>query len=79
MEAKDLNRLKIILSKRKKTKKWQAEQIEKVPVKLSKWCFNILIPSLEILLQIANVLDAIVIYLLQYFKEEINNVRILES
>lgn len=78
METKDINRLKIILAEKKKTNKWLAEQIKKDPATVSKWCTNTSQPSLEILLQIAKVLEVDVKDLLHSSKEEeIKVVRIL--
>lgn len=39
-EARDLNRLKVILAEKKKTNKWLAEQLGCVPTTVSKWCTN---------------------------------------
>lgn len=78
METKDINRLKIILAEKKKTNKWLAEQIGKDPATVSKWCTNTSQPSLELLLQIAKVLEVDVKELLHSSKEEeIKVVRIL--
>ena len=54
---KDLNRLKVVLVEQKKTGKWLAEQLGKDPSTVSKWCSNEMQPSLEMLSQIAKVLD----------------------
>ena len=54
---KDLNRLKIVLVEQKRTGKWLAEQLGKDTSTLSKWCSNKIQPSLEVLTQIANVLE----------------------
>ena len=54
---KDLNRLKVVLVEQKKTGKWLAEQLDKDPSTVSKWCSNKMQPSLEILSQIAKVLN----------------------
>lgn len=54
---KDLNRLKVVLVEQKKTGKWLAEQLGKDPSTFSKWCSNKMQPSLEILSQIAKVLN----------------------
>jgi transcriptional regulator with XRE-family HTH domain len=70
METKDINRLKIILAEKKKTNKWLAEQIGKDPATVSKWCTNTSQPSLEILLQIAKILEIDVKDLLHSSKEE---------
>ena len=54
---KDLNRLKIVLVEQKRTGKWLAEQLRKDTSTVSKWCSNKIQPSLEVLTQIANVLE----------------------
>jgi transcriptional regulator with XRE-family HTH domain len=54
---KDLNRLKVVLVEQKKTGKWLAEQLGKAPSTVSKWCSNKMQPSLEMLSQIAIVLN----------------------
>ena len=56
-EAKDLNRLKVILAEKKKTNKWLAEQLGCAPTTVSKWCTNSSQPSLEMIERIANLLD----------------------
>ena len=54
---KDLNRLKVVLVEQKKTGKWLAEQLGKEPTTVSKWCSNKMQPSLEVLSQIAKILN----------------------
>lgn len=56
-EAKDLNRLKVILAEKKKTNKWLAEQLGCAPTTVSKWCTNSSQPSLETIERISNMLD----------------------
>ena len=56
-EAKDLNRLKVILAEKKKTNKWLAEQLGCTPTTVSKWCTNSSQPSLETIERISNLLD----------------------
>ena len=55
--GKDINRLKVVLVEQKKTGKWLAEQLGKDPSTVSQWCSNKMQPSLEILIQIAGLLD----------------------
>ena len=57
MEAKNLNRLKVVLAEKKRTNKWLAEQLGKDPTTVSKWCTNKVQPNLETMLIIAKVLD----------------------
>ncbi len=54
---KDLNRLKVVLAEQKRTGKWLAEQLGKDQSTVSKWCSNKMQPSLEMLVNIAKVLD----------------------
>jgi transcriptional regulator with XRE-family HTH domain len=54
---KDINRLKLVLVEKKKTGKWLAGQIGKDPSTVSKWCSNTTQPSLDILVNIAKMLD----------------------
>lgn len=57
MESRDLNRLKIVLVEKKRTAKWLAEELQKAPATVSKWCTNTSQPSLETLHDIAKILD----------------------
>ena len=53
----DINRIKVVLVEKKKTSKWLAEQLDKDPATISKWCTNSSQPSLETLFEIAKVLN----------------------
>ena len=57
MAEKDINRIKLVLVEKKRTAKWLAEELKKDPATISKWCTNSSQPSLETLLEIANVLE----------------------
>lgn len=57
MSKKKINRIKVMLAEKEKTNKWLAEQVGKDPATISKWCTNTAQPSLEMLLQIAKVLN----------------------
>ncbi|MBO5155552.1 MAG: helix-turn-helix transcriptional regulator [Prevotella sp.] len=57
MAKKNLNKLKVVLADKEKTNKWLAEQLGKDQAMISKWCTNTTQPSLEMLLQIAKVLE----------------------
>ena len=57
MEARDLNRLKVVLAEKKRTNKWLAEQLGKDPATVSKWCTNSAQPNLENLMEIARCLE----------------------
>ena len=54
---KDVNRLKLVLVEQKRTGKWLAEQLGKDPSTVSKWCSNVTQPTLDILVNIAKVLN----------------------
>lgn len=56
-EARDLNRLKVILAEKKKTNKWLAEQLKVNPTTVSKWCTNTSQPDLATLKRISELLD----------------------
>lgn len=53
----DINRLKVVLVEKKGTSKWLAEELEKDPSTVSKWCTNISQPDLLTLRKIANLLQ----------------------
>jgi len=57
MEAKDLNRLKVVLAEKKRTNKWLAERLGKDPATVSKWVTNSAQPNLENLMDIARCLE----------------------
>ena len=54
---KNINRLKVDLAEKQRTNKWLAEQLDKDPATVSKWCTNTAQPGLETLVEIAKVLD----------------------
>lgn len=64
--TKGINRLKVVLAEKRKTNKWLAQQLDKAPTTVSKWCSNISQTSVETLLQMANMLQVDVKDLLQY-------------
>lgn len=53
----ELNRLKVVLVERKRTRKWLAETLEKNEATIFRWCANVSQPSLETLFAIAKVLN----------------------
>lgn len=55
--TKNLNRIKAVLADKQRTNKWLAEQLDKDPATISKWCTNSSQPSLETLVNIAKVLE----------------------
>ena len=67
---KGLNRIKVVLAEKHRTNKWLAEQLDKGEATISKWCTNRAQPSLETLVEIANVLQIDVKDLLQSTVQE---------
>ena len=57
MENRQLNRIKVVLAEKNNTNKWLAEQLGKDPATVSKWVTNVSQPSLELLLQMAKILN----------------------
>ena len=53
----DLNQLKLMLVKKKRTNKWLAEQLGVNQTTVSKWCTNTTQPDLVPLNQIAKLLE----------------------
>lgn len=53
----DLNCIKVVLVKKKKTGKWLSEQLGKSTCTVSKWCSNTTQPDLETLNQISRLLE----------------------
>ncbi|MCQ2193038.1 MAG: helix-turn-helix domain-containing protein [Paludibacteraceae bacterium] len=56
MERK-INRIKTMLVDKGKTNKWLAMQLGKDPATVSKWCTNAAQPTLETMMQIAQLLE----------------------
>lgn len=65
---KDLNRLKVVLCEKKKTSRWLAEELDKNPTTISKWCTNTIQPDLPTLNRIAELLDVDIKDLIQSSK-----------
>lgn len=53
---KNINRIKVVLADKQRTNKWLAEQLDKDPGTISKWCTNTLQPNLETLIRISDLL-----------------------
>lgn len=53
----DINRIKVVLVEKKRTNKWLAEELDKDPATVSKWCTNSSQPDLATLVRIAEKLD----------------------
>lgn len=56
MGTEKINRIKVVLAEQGNTEKWLAEQLRKNETTVSRWCSNTSQPSLEMLVQIAQVL-----------------------
>ena len=69
LETASLNRIKAVLADKQKTSKWLAEQLGKSETTVSRWASNKIQPSLEQLVEIANVLDIDVKELIKASKE----------
>ena len=54
---KKINRLKVVLVEQRTTGKWLAEQLGKDPSTISKWCSNTTQPPLDMLVNIATLLN----------------------
>ena len=67
--SEDINRIKVALVEKKRTSKWLSEQLGKDQATVSKWCTNKVQPSLETLIEIANLLDVDVKDLIKSSKE----------
>lgn len=52
-----INRIKVVLVEKQRTSKWLAEQLGKTENTVSRWCSNKVQPSLEILIEIAKILE----------------------
>lgn len=56
-DMKELNRIKVVLVEKKRTGKWLAEQLDKDPATISRWCSNSIQPSVETFSRIAELLN----------------------
>ncbi|EJX00245.1 hypothetical protein EVA_11650 [gut metagenome] len=73
---KNINRIKVALAEKGQTNKWLAEKLHKDPATVSKWCTNTSQPSIETLLEIAQVLEVDVKDLLQSTAHDPNSIYI---
>ena len=74
--AKDINRIKVVLAEKKRTRKWLAETIGKDPATVSKWCTNSAQLGLETLLEIARVLEVDVKELINSSKDDVMYIQV---
>ena len=65
-ERLKLNRIKAVLAETGHTGKWLAEQLDKDPATVSKWCTNTSQPDLYTLNEISELLDIDIRFLLYY-------------
>lgn len=65
----DINRLKVVLAKKKRTNRWLAAQLGKNEATISKWCTNSTQPSLDDLVAIAKCLEVDIKDLLNSVKD----------
>lgn len=56
MAKKAINRLKVVLVEQGRTNKWLAEKLNKNTATVSRWCTNEMQPSLETLVEVAEIL-----------------------
>ncbi len=56
MTKKNINRIKIVLLEQGRTSKWLADKLGKTTPTVSRWCTNDMQPSLETLVEIAQVI-----------------------
>ncbi len=56
MKTKTINRLKVVLAERQLTNKWLSEKMNLSTTTISRWCTNKTQPSLETLVEVANIL-----------------------
>ncbi len=52
-----MNRIKAVLAEKQLTSKWLAAELGKAENTVSRWCSNRVQPSLEVLSEIARILD----------------------
>ena len=52
-----LNRIKVVLVEQQRTNKWLAEQLDRDPATISKWCTNKVQPDVQTLSKIADLLS----------------------
>lgn len=53
----NINRIKVVLVEQVKTGRWLAEQLGKDPSTVSKWCTNVIQPSIHTIEKIAKLLS----------------------
>ncbi|WP_437397536.1 helix-turn-helix transcriptional regulator [Flagellimonas lutimaris] len=54
---KQINRIRVVLAEKDRTNKWLSEKVNKNRTTVSRWCTNDMQPSLETLVEVAEVLD----------------------
>ena len=74
--VQNINPIKVMLAEKNKSNKWLAEQLQKDPATVSKWCTNKLQPGLQTLLEIANLLEVDIKELLNSSREDVTYIQI---
>ena len=74
--VQNINRIKVMLAEKNKSNKWLAEQLQKDPATVPKWCTNKLQPGLQTLLEIANLLEVDIKELLNSSREDVTYIQI---
>ena len=69
----EINRIKVVLAETRRKNKWLAEQLDKDESTISQWCTNARQPSLDTLLNIANILKIDIRELLCSTKDKTEN------
>ncbi len=64
------NRIKVVLAEKDKTSKWLAEMVGRDRSTVSRWCTNDMQPPIEVLFQIAEILDVDICELLVRNKKD---------
>lgn len=54
---KNYNRIRVVLAEQDRTNKWLAEKVGKNRTTVSRWCTNDMQPSIETLVEVAEILD----------------------
>lgn len=66
----EINRIKVVLAETRRKNKWLAKELDKDESTISQWCSNKRQPSLDTLLNIANILKIDIRELLYSTKEK---------
>ena len=67
---RQINRIRVALAEQDRTNKWLADKVKKNRTTVSRWCTNDMQPSLETLVEIAEVLNVDIRELLVPIKKQ---------